>query len=244
MLGLYILNRQKRLENLQTILNIRVHYWTTVFQLKEKIYNKIGMPVASQRLFAMNCELENNKTLESYNILYKGRNNVLWVQKRALEGKNSLIEPYGDWSETKVSQSIVRTIGEIMKGMALGLSPQLTFDGTAGTYMMRDPNRHTVGIFKPIDEEAYAPNNPRGYVGDFGQTSFRNGVLSGEGVIREVASYLLDHNHFSHVPPTVFVEVMHQSFNYSVSQETDSSDLGNMSQQYTNVISSLIEPKL
>ena len=161
-----------------------------------------------------------------------------------MEGKNSFIEPYGDWSKNKVPQSIVKVIGEVMKGMALGLSPQLAFDGTAGTYMMRDPNRHTVGIFKPIDEEAYAPNNPRGYVGDFGQTSFRSGVLSGEGVIREVASYLLDHNHFSQVPPTVFTEVMHQSFNYSVSQETDSSDLGNMSQQYTSVISSLIEPNL
>lgn len=142
------------------------------------------------------------------------------------------------------SKSINKIIGEIMQGMAIGLSPQLAFDGTAGTYMMRDASRQTVGIFKPIDEEAYAPNNPRGYVGDFGQTSFRSGILSGEGVIREVASYLLDHDHLASVPPTIFAEVMHPSFNYSNSQEIESSELDSTTKQYTNVISSLIEPSL
>lgn len=98
---------------------------------------------------------------------------------------------------SQVPSKINRTIEEIMKGMTFGLNPQLAFDGTAGTYMMRDRNRATIAIFKPIDEEAYAPNNPRGYSGEFGQKSFRSGVLSGEGVIRELASYLLDHGHFS-----------------------------------------------
>lgn len=68
----------------------------TVIELKEKIFKETGMPVTSQRLFARNCELENNKSLESYNILQKGRNKVLLIQKRSLEGKNSFIEPYGD----------------------------------------------------------------------------------------------------------------------------------------------------
>jgi hypothetical protein len=133
-----------------------------------------------------------------------------------------------------------RAILEITKGMAIGLNPQLAFDGTAGTYMMRDQNRQTVAIFKPIDEEAYAPHNPRGYIGQFGQTSFRSGVLSGEGVIREVASYLMDHSHFSSVPPTIFCEVMHPSFHYSP-QEMDSSDFGT-TKQYSNAISSLVDP--
>lgn len=124
----------------------------------------------------------------------------------------------------------------------MGLGPQLAFDGTAGTYQMRDTDRKIRGIFKPIDEEAYAPNNPRGYVGDFGQTSFRNGVLSGEGVIREVASFMMDHEHFAEVPPTYFVEAMHPSFNYSGNQEVDSTNFENGTKQYKNVITSLIEP--
>lgn len=112
-------------------------------------------------------------------------------------GKSRLLNHMEIYRNNKVPAAISRVIEEIMKGMTLGLTPQLAFDGTAGTYMMRDQNKNTIAIFKPIDEEAYAPNNPRGYVGEFGQTSFRSGVLSGEGVIREVASYLMDHDHFS-----------------------------------------------
>ena len=65
---------------------------------------------------------------------------------------------------------------------------------------MRDAERRNVGIFKPVDEEAYAPNNPRGYQGKFGQQSLRAGVLSGEGAVREVAASILDHDGFSSVP--------------------------------------------
>ena len=121
-----------------------------------------------------------------------------------------------------IPKKMSKIIEEIMRGMNQGLNPQLAFDGTAGTYMMKDVDRSTVAIFKPIDEEAYAPNNPRGYIGEFGQSSFRKGILSGEGVIREVASFLLDHDNFSSVPPTIFAEVMHPSFNYSSSREIDS----------------------
>lgn len=134
-------------------------------------------------------------------------------------------------------------LNEINKGMAIGLGPQLTFDGTAGTYQLRDQHREVVGIFKPIDEEAFAPNNPRGYISDFGQKTFRNGVLSGEGVIREVASFMIDHEHFSCVPPTIFAEMMHPSFHCSLSQEAESTDLTSSSNKYQSVITSLVEPR-
>jgi hypothetical protein len=58
--------------------------------------------------------------------------------------------------------------------------------------MLRGPEKKTLAIFKPIDEEAFGPNNPRGHVGPFGSTSFRAGVLSGESCVREAAAYLLD----------------------------------------------------
>lgn len=76
-------------------LNLRVHWWTTVVELKEKIMKETGIAIASQRLFARNCELENNMTLESYNILHKGKNKVMLIQRRKLDGKKSFIEPYG-----------------------------------------------------------------------------------------------------------------------------------------------------
>jgi len=63
-----------------------------------------------------------------------------------------------------------------------------------------------MGVFKPIDEEAFAPNNPWGHVGEFGSKSFRSGVLSGEGAIREVVAFIVG-GQYSHVPETTLVEI-------------------------------------
>lgn len=65
-----------------------------------------------------------------------------------------------------------------------------------------------------MDEEQFAPNNPRGHAAPFGSQTFRPGVLSGESCIREVSAYLLDHEGFSGVPPTTFVEVVHKSLKF------------------------------
>lgn len=46
--------------------------------------------------------------------------------------------------------------------------PKLTLDGTGGTYELRSTQGKVVALFKPIDEEAFAPNNPRGHIGHFG----------------------------------------------------------------------------
>lgn len=94
-----------------------------------------------------------------------------------------------------------------------------------------------MAIFKPIDEEPYAPNNPRGHQAPFGSPSFRPGILSGEVCVREVAAYLLDHKNFSKVPPTTFVEVIHQSLKYvpftGMEVTTDT---------YMDIMKSLIRP--
>ena len=68
--------------------------------------------------------------------------------------------------------------------------------------MLRGPNRKPVAVFKPIDEEQFAPNNPRDFNGPFGSSTFRPGIVSGESTIREIAAYTLDHDNFSGVPMT------------------------------------------
>mmetsp|Transcript_10342 Transcript_10342/g.10293 ORF Transcript_10342/g.10293 Transcript_10342/m.10293 type:complete len:431 (+) Transcript_10342:443-1735(+) len=88
-------------------------------------------------------------------------------------------------------------------------------DGTGGTYFLRNTYRDIRAIFKPLDEEAFAPNNPRGHLGKMGNPGFRTGVLSGEGGYREVAAYLLDFEGFSGVPATTLVEAQHDSFCYT-----------------------------
>ena len=111
--------------------------------------------------------------------------------------------------------TIMKTVIELIRqGFNSGLKPKLTEEGTSGTYEMRSQQKKKVAIFKPIDEEPFAPNNPRGNSSNFGSQTFRPGVLSGESCIREVAAYLLDHQHFSDVPPTTFVEVVHHALKY------------------------------
>lgn len=58
-------------------------------------------------------------------------------------------------------------------------------DGTGGTYFLRDNNKRVAAVFKPVDEEPFAPNNPRGYVGELGQQGLRRGVRAGGGAQRE-----------------------------------------------------------
>lgn len=127
-------------------------------------------------------------------------------------------------------------IEKIRQGFNSKLKPKLTDDGTSGTYEMRNIQKQKIAIFKPIDEEPFAPNNPRGYPGPFG-SQFRLGILSGEACIREVAAYLLDHGHFSGIPPTTFVEVVHPSLKFLPFTGLEVS-----SKDYLEIMSSLITP--
>jgi hypothetical protein len=100
------------------------------------------------------------------------------------------------------------------------MSPELTFEGTSGIYYLFDQDSKQVGVFKPLDEEPFGPNNPRGFLGDIGTCGFRKGIRSGESAQREVfryywklIAYHLDKDEFFNVPLTSFVEIHHQSFN-------------------------------
>ena len=102
----------------------------------------------------------------------------------------------------------------IMQGLNAGIIPELAFDGTSGTYFLKNSRRVPMAVFKPIDEEVNAPNNPRGLRGKFGMQSSKNGILSGEACVREIAAYLMDKNGFSGVPETVLAAVSHPSFQF------------------------------
>ena len=128
-------------------------------------------------------------------------------------------------------------IEDIWKGFNYNLIPKLTDDGTSGAYRFRNEEKENIAIFKPIDEEPFAPNNPRGHLGPFGSQTFRPGVLSGESCIREVAAFMLDHGNFSGVPMTTFVEVVHPSLKY-----VPFSGLEVTSDFYYDVLSTIITP--
>lgn len=77
----------------------------------------------------------------------------------------------------------------------------------AGSYFIRDEEGANVAVFKPEDEEPLAINNPKGggSSADALGSGLRRGIKPGEGAVREVAAFLLDHDHFAGVPPTAMV---------------------------------------
>jgi len=70
-----------------------------------------------------------------------------------------------------------------------------------------------VAVFKPEDEEPLAINNPKGggSSADCNGSGLRRGIKPGEGAVREVAAFLLDHHHFSGVPPTAMVTCLQRT---------------------------------
>ena len=92
---------------------------------------------------------------------------------------------------------------------------QLALDGSGGTYFLKsggDRRGTNVAVFKPEDEEPFAPENPRGFQGRLGQGGLRAGILSGEAAVREAAAYRLDVRAGGkfRVPVSVMVELVCQ----------------------------------
>jgi len=84
-------------------------------------------------------------------------------------------------------------------------SPELIEEGEGGSYFLRNVQGHLLAVFKPSDEDPYSPRNPK--LKGRPPLEQRRGILPGEAAIREVAAYLLDHQHFAGVPQTLRVKL-------------------------------------
>jgi hypothetical protein len=119
-------------------------------------------------------------------------------------------------------------INSTYEGLKNGHRPIRSSEGTGGTYFMQDSTgQEHVSVFKPLDEEPMAVNNPRGLPSSTNGKGLKRGTRVGEGALREVAAYVLDHPRsgprlvtgeeigFSGVPPTVImVQCLHQEFHH------------------------------
>lgn len=115
-------------------------------------------------------------------------------------------------------QKMKRILKEINKAIKCGVEPVAVTGGLGGAYYFRNCSGESVAIVKPTDEEPFAPNNPKGFVGrSLGQPGLKRAVRVGETGVREVAAYLLDHKRFAKVPPTVLVKVSHHAFHINSS---------------------------
>ncbi|KAL6566427.1 Phosphatidylinositol 4-kinase gamma 7 [Orobanche gracilis] len=130
------------------------------------------------------------------------------VQQKEQDG---MIEILGHSARFAKTRQIVK---EIVKGVENGIDPILVHGGLGGAYYFRNDRGENVAIVKPTDEEPFAPNNPKGFVGKaLGQPGLKRSVRVGETGFREVAAYLLDYDHFANVPPTALVKITHSIFN-------------------------------
>lgn len=121
----------------------------------------------------------------------------------------------GFYIDTQVpcTVDLKRCAAAALAGLLSGIIPRLTEDGTGATYLLRDARKQQVlGVFKPKDEEAFAPQNPRGYVGPENSMGLRQGTYSTQQAAREVAAHILDHSEFAGVPATTLVHAKHPKF--------------------------------
>ncbi|KAJ4973877.1 hypothetical protein NE237_007051 [Protea cynaroides] len=124
--------------------------------------------------------------------------------------KSGLIEILGCSSSFTKTKQLVK---DIVKGIKNGVEPIPVHSGLGGAYYFRNIWGENVAIVKPTDEEPFAPNNPKGFVGKaLGQPGLKRSVRVGETGIREVAAYLLDYEHFANVPATALVKITHSIF--------------------------------
>lgn len=122
--------------------------------------------------------------------------------------------------------------------LAHGVRPKLSLAGTGGSYFISALEGKNLAVFKPQDEEPLAPNNPKGHRGcSLDRDGLRKGVRPGEGAVREVIAFTLDHEHFSGVPPTTMVTlsdnkngtILHKkvgSFQQFVPHDMDCEEMG------------------
>jgi hypothetical protein len=136
-------------------------------------------------------------------------------------GKPAPVEPIIVNRKVKLSPEVVKMIDSAKAGIENGHTPIMSAEGSGGVYFMQDSSgQKNVAVFKPIDEEPMAENNPRGLPVSTDGEGMKRGTRVGEGALREVAAYILDHrvvDHesgrsvgFSGVPPTAIVRSLHR----------------------------------
>lgn len=124
------------------------------------------------------------------------------------------------------SPDVRRLVRAVARGLRCCQEPQAAEAGLGGTYFFRSEAGAMVAIIKPCDEEPLAPNNPKGFVGrQLGEAGLKPTVRVGEAALREVAAFLLDHDGFAKVPPTVLVRCFHPIFHTNSSKSVSHTSL-------------------
>ncbi|KAL8499676.1 hypothetical protein ACS0TY_019593 [Phlomoides rotata] len=141
--------------------------------------------------------------------------------------RDTLLEPVIINPKIEIPPEIRDLINSTRKGLDHENYPVRSSEGTGGAYfMLGTSGSKYVSVFKPVDEEPMAVNNPRGLPMSEDGEGLKKGTRVGEGALRECAVYILDHPKsgrrspsgeamgFAGVPPTVYVKCLHGGFNH------------------------------
>jgi len=195
---------------------IRVFAFQTVQFLKEQLVGQIPAlretKATDVMLVYKGMELKGKRGLDEYDLVGTAEHpcSVGYYVRQTKGGAEIGVEPD---EMVPVAFGFRDRLAEVYQSLLSGIVPRLTDDGTGGTYkIFNRTKRHVIAMFKPRDEEAFAPNNPRQYVGAAESEGIRPGTYSTWGAAREVAAYLLDHENFARVPRTAHVHMKHPSF--------------------------------
>ncbi|GMY30550.1 phosphatidylinositol 4-kinase gamma 4-like [Fagus crenata] len=151
----------------------------------------------------------------------------LKVVTRKPPGRDFQLEPIIINLKAALPVFIQDMINSTYDGLEKGNQPIRSSEGTGGAYFMQDSlGQDYVSVFKPTDEEPMAVYNPRGLPLSPNGEGLKRGTKVGEGAVREVAAYILDHPRngprhqsgepigFAGVPPTAMVRCLHKGFNH------------------------------
>ncbi|CAI5990695.1 unnamed protein product [Closterium sp. NIES-65] len=118
----------------------------------------------------------------------------LAVIVQSISASLTTVQSVAQQSISAGSAAVQRTLADVSAGLLAGQAPEITPDGSGGTYMLRDATGEShIAVFKPMDEEPLAWNCPRGMPPSLTGKGLKRGTRVGEGAFREVAAYLLDH---------------------------------------------------
>ncbi|XP_027338648.1 phosphatidylinositol 4-kinase gamma 3 isoform X2 [Abrus precatorius] len=153
--------------------------------------------------------------------------------------RDFLLEPIILNSNIKIPLVVQELIKITSEGLEKGYKPIQSSEGSGGAYLMQDSTGlKYVSVFKPVDEEPMAINNPRSLPVSVDGEGLKKGTRVGQGALREVAAYILDHPRkgprsycnneepgFAGVPPTVMVKCMHKGFHNTESYHNGSGNI-------------------
>eukprot|EP00745_Piridium_sociabile_P043733 TRINITY_DN89976_c3_g1_i2.p1 TRINITY_DN89976_c3_g1~~TRINITY_DN89976_c3_g1_i2.p1 ORF type:complete len:813 (-),score=88.87 TRINITY_DN89976_c3_g1_i2:139-2577(-) len=223
--------------NLMNVSRLRLEPWIDLYAVKCRLLVclELSNSATSKDIRFVHRGLELPNSLRVSDIDFSRRNRIHWAFKGS-SGESSpgirlinTIEDVTTMSDTPrkkmvsfsrempLTKRLLQLVREAVVSFKNNIHPRLTMEGSGGAYLIG--NRSTgqpIAIFKPRDEEPFAPFNPRIMTGKLGQQGIRAGVRSGECASREVAAFLLDFSqdrrHFANVPLTTLLEASHHAF--------------------------------